>query len=140
MSSKNEEKKKIPLGPAAGKTALYAVSLILFMICGIWIPFRNFNLILQRLGPTGELPAGSQNAYELTSILFNYQGLVIVIFCVLIIYFWWSSTWADSMSKKASRFLLWCIPAGLYILMLWIINCLMIPVRVVRDVISQGFM
>lgn len=133
MSSNKDIQKKIPTGPATGDTALYAVSLILFMVCGILLPHRNFHLLTTRLGAEGELPRSSQNAYELTQILYSWQGLLIVLFIVLTGYFWWTSTWKQSMSKKSVRFLLWCIPGGLYIIMLWILFWLMFPLRILTD-------
>ena len=127
------EKKKVPLGPAAGETSLYAVSLALFMICGIWFPHRNFHLIIKRIGQGGELPKGSINASELTDILFNWQGLLIVVFVGLVIYYWWTSTWKESTARKTTRFLLWCIPSGLYILMLWILYWLTFPLKMMSE-------
>ncbi len=135
MSVKNDGHKNIPLGPAFGDTALYAVSFILFMVCGIWFPHRNFHVITSRLGAGGELPKGSQSAYELTEILYAWQGLLIVLFIALVVYFWLTSTWKQSTSKKSVRFLLWCIPAGFYIMMLWILYWLMFPLRMISDVV-----
>ena len=136
MYSKNNQNEKIPLGQAAGETSEYAVSLVLFLICGVWIPHRNFSLITVRIGQGGDLPAGSQTAHEIVTMLYNWQGFLIAFFIILVIYFWWSSTWQMSAAKKGSRFLLWCIPAGLYILMLWILYWLQFPLIMAKDSIN----
>lgn len=119
------------MGEAAGTTALYAVSLILFMVCGVWMPYRNFTLIRQRIGQGGEMPGGSANAMNLNELLYNWQGLLIIVFIGLLVFFWWTSTWKDSMSRKSTRFLLWCVPIGLYVLMFWIIRWLFVPLSLV---------
>lgn len=130
MQTNNSQSKKTPKGQATGETAIYAVSLLLFLFCGMWMPYRNFNLIEQRIGEGGEMPPGAINAMELTTFLYNWQGVLIVLFIVLTVYFWWTSTWLESVSKKLSRFLLWCIPAGLYVVMMWVLYWLHVPLGV----------
>lgn len=137
MESGKEKTKKIPLGPASGETALYSVILFLFLVCGVWLPHRNFHLISKRLGQGGEMPGVSAKAMALTDTLFSWQAVLIILFAVLIAYFWWTSTWKQSMAKTGSRFLLWCIPAGLYFVMLWILYWLMHPLRMLPEIHPQ---
>jgi len=91
----------------------------------------------KRLGVAGSLPATATRARDLVYALYNWQGLVIAIFLALIIYFWWTSTWKQSMARRGTRFLLWCLPAGLYVLMLWIILNLSIPLRMIKETFSK---
>ena len=125
------------MGPAAGEVAIYATSLFLFLICGIWMPHRNFKLMEQRLGQGGSLPQSAANARDLVNTLFNWQGLVIALLVILIAYFWWTSTWKPSMAKKGTRFILWWIPAGLYVLMIWILLNLSIPLRMIKETLPK---
>ena len=133
MTDSGIEKKKKLTGPAFGETILYALVLVLFLICGVWVPHRNFHIISQRVGQGGDLPGSSVKAMELTDLLFNWQAALIVIFVLLVVYFWWSSTWKQSVAKSGSRFLLWCIPAGLYTVMLWILYWLVQPLRMLPE-------
>jgi len=134
LTDKNRE--KIPLGPAAGETAVYATSLILFLICGIWMPYRNFHLMEQRLGEAGSLPTSASRARDLTYALYNWQAFVIALFIILVIYFWWTSTWKPSMARRGTRFLLWCLPVALYALMIWILLNLSIPLKMIKETLS----
>jgi hypothetical protein len=128
-----KETESIPLGPAAGETIVYAVSLLLFLICGVWFPHRNFLLITKRIGQAGSIPEVALRASEVVNILFRWQGVLIVLFLALIIYFWWTSTWKKSMATSGTRFILICIPIGLYFLMLWILLNLTLPLRVIKE-------
>lgn len=87
----------------------------------------------QRLGQGGNLPDSAMSARDLVHALYNWQGLVIAIFVILLVYFWWTSTWKPSMAKKMTRFLLWWIPVGLYILMIWILLNLWVPLRMLKQ-------
>ena len=87
----------------------------------------------QRLGQAGNLPDAASRARDLTYILYNWQALVMVFFIGLVVYFWWTSTWKPSMARAGTRFILWCIPAGFYALMIWILINLSIPLRMIKD-------
>jgi glucan phosphoethanolaminetransferase (alkaline phosphatase superfamily) len=80
------------------------------------------------------MPQGSVKAMGLTDVLFNWQAVLIILFAILIGYFWWTSTWKQSMAKTGSRFLLWCVPTGLYVVMLWILYWLMHPLRMLPEI------
>lgn len=134
---KKEDMKSVPFGPAAGQTAVYAVSLLLFLVCGVWIPHRNFNLMEKRIGQAGSMPAVTLRAHELTDVLFRWQGILIVLFIALILYFWWTSTWKRSMASMGTRFILVCVPIGLYLLMMWILINLTIPLRIIKETVVK---
>ena len=76
-------------------------------------------------------------ARELTNVLFRWQGILIALFVALVIYFWWTSTWKKSMATLGVRFILVCIPVGLYFLMMWILMNLTIPLRVIKETIIK---